>query len=77
MKKKLLALVLAAIMILGFMPQSAKADNSPNYSATVYLSISNDAEYVNTASTNGYEGNQIAPTVMAMKQITVPYFDLH
>ena len=79
MKKKILAFVLAAIMILGFMPASAKADDpEPQQvpTVTVYLSISDDAEYANTASSNGYNGQSITPTVMAMKEITVPYFDL-
>jgi hypothetical protein len=79
MKKKFLAFVLAAIMILGFMPQSAKADDPEPATVptvTVYLSISNDAQYANTASSNGYNGQSINPTVMAMKEIEVPYFDL-
>jgi len=64
MKKKLLALVLVAIMILGFMPQTAKADD-PN-SVTVYFSLSNDDVYMEDC--NG--------DPMAFREITVPYFDL-
>ena len=68
MKKKMLAVLLAAIMILGFMPQSAKADETYPDHVTVYLSISDGAEYVQTTGTY--------PQVMALVPIEVSYFDL-
>ena len=66
--KKTLALLLAVVLIVGFMPITAKAEG--NGPVTVYLSVSDDAGYVNTAAQG------VTPTVMALKQITVPYFDI-
>ncbi|MBR3275702.1 MAG: hypothetical protein IKG08_03720 [Eubacterium sp.] len=62
MKKKLLALVLAAVMILGFMPKNVKADNS----VTVYLSLSENGGYLTDTDDEA----------IALREITVPYFDL-
>jgi hypothetical protein len=62
MKKKLLALALAAIMILGFMPQNAKADGS----VTVYLSLTDNGGYLTDDDDEA----------IALREITVPYFDL-
>ena len=62
MKKKLLALVLAAVMILGFMPQNVKADNS----VTVYLSLTSDGGFLTDTSDEA----------IALRAVTVPYFDL-
>jgi len=62
MKKRLIAILLAAIMILGFMPQNVKADNS----VTVYLSLTSDGGFL----------TDIDDEAIALRAVTVPYFDL-
>ena len=64
MKKRLIAIMIAAVLILGFMPKVAKADDPA--SVTVYFSVSNDDEYM----LDYYDDP------MAFREITVPYFDL-
>lgn len=70
MKKRLLSLLLALVMVLGLtcLAPVAQADGYEGVpSATVTLSLSRDGEYMVGEATG---------EVMAFKEITVPYFDL-
>ena len=70
MKKRLLSLFLAICMVLGMLPGSVFAvetGEAADDSVTVYFSISDDASYLVGDATG---------EVMALKEITVPYFDL-
>lgn len=64
MKRKILTLLLAALLLVSVLPASASADGS---AVTVLFSFSDNAAYL-TGEGNGQ--------VMALKEITVPYFDL-
>lgn len=69
MKKKLLALLLAMVMVFSIVPTAAFADEGtarPAPPRTVYFSVSNDANYL--VDTNG--------EAIVLRELTVPYFDL-
>ena len=65
MKKRILAVLLCCAMLLGILPIFAQASDVPASDSlgTVYLSISDDAKYV--------EGNDDAGTIMAYVPISV------
>ena len=70
MKKRMLSLFLVICMVLGMIPSSVFAvetGEAADDSVTVYFSISDDASYLVGDATG---------EVMALKEITVPYFDL-
>lgn len=66
MKRKLLSLALTLAMLLTLLPMSASAADTDG-SVTVFLSLSHDDQYMVGRDTG---------EVMALKKITVPYFDL-
>ena len=65
--KRLLSWLLVFVMVLGMMPASVFAAEEEVPSVTVSFSISDDDKYLIGAETD---------EVMALKEITVPYFDL-
>ena len=60
--RKFLSLLLAVVLLLSCVPSAAAAEGS---SATVYLSVSKNNDF---SAMNG--------KVMALQELTVPYFDL-
>ena len=73
MKKRILSLLLALVMLLGLLPTVALAANETQEtpSVTVYFSLTDDDQYVVGDNKGG--GSQ---RVMAYQKFTVPYFDL-
>lgn len=66
--KRVLAIALALVLLVGFVPDgAAAAETEETASVTVYFSMSHDAEFM--------EG-EVTGEAMALKKITVPYFDL-
>lgn len=65
MKKRILSLLLAVVLVLGILPMGASATDVP--SVNVFLSMSFDDHYL--------VGNQTGKA-MALLPVTVPYFDL-
>ena len=65
MRKRILSLLLALVLVLGLVPAQASADEVP--SVDVIMSLSYDDQYMEGQDTG---------EVMALLPITVPYFDL-
>lgn len=66
--KRVLALALAFVLLVGFFPVAANAaETEETASVTVYFSMSHDAEFLEGENTG---------EAMALKKITVPYFDI-
>lgn len=66
--KRVLTLALAFVLLVGFFPVAAKAaETEETASVTVYFSMSHDEAFMEGENTG---------EAMALKKITVPYFDL-
>lgn len=66
--KRVLAIALSVVLLLGFFPVAARAaETEETASVTVYFSMSHDDQYLEGEATG---------EAMALKKITVPYFDL-
>ena len=71
MKKRILSLLLALVMLAGLLPASVLAANQEPPSVTAYFSLTDDDQYV--VGDNAGGGSQ---RVLAYQKVTVPYFDL-
>lgn len=71
MKKRILSLLLALVMLVGLLPASVLAANQEPPSVTAYFSLTDDDKYV--VGDNAGGGSQ---RVLAYQKVTVPYFDL-
>lgn len=73
MRKRILSLLLAMVLVLGLVPVTAMADDglhgdtNNNGKVDVYLSLSYD---------NGFQAGEGTGKVMALVPVSVPYFDL-
>lgn len=67
MKKRILSLLMAVVMMLTLVPVTVFAEEQDENSVTVYFSASHDDQYMIGEATD---------EVMALKKIEVPYFDL-
>lgn len=67
MKKRLLAVILTLVMVISMFPLSAYAvETTGDDEVTIYFSISHDADFLEMPTGE----------IMALKKMTVPYFDL-
>lgn len=71
MKKRILSLLLALVMLVGLLPASVLAANQKPPSVTAYFSLTDDDQYV--VGDNAGGGSQ---RVLAYQKVSVPYFDL-